>query len=140
MKLIKTTLAALLVTAAIMHCVSCKKGSTTPTPKTTQEKLLGKWNLISVIDNDYYGGSPHITTYNYPPGAYIEFRNDGRATTYDSGSTTNYDYGVITDSRIWMPLPSYIYELKIFTDTDLQLYRKEVTGADYHEYTLNLKR
>ena len=80
MKSIKTTLAALLLTAAIMHCVSCKKESTTPTPtpKSAQEKLLGKWNIISEVYNDYYGGSSHITTYNFPAGDYVDFKSDGR--------------------------------------------------------------
>ena len=140
MKSIKTTLTGLLLTAAIMHCVSCKKESTMLTPKSTQEKLLGKWNMISEVDNDYYGGSSHITTYNFLPGDYIEFRSDGRATTYNSGSTFTYDYGVINESKIWMGLPNYIYDLKVFTETDLQLYRKNVTGADYYESTTNLKR
>ena len=142
MKTLKTILAALLLTAAIIHCVSCKKESTTatPKPKTTLEKLLGKWNMISGVDNDYYGGSSHITTYNFLPGDYMEFKNDGTVTNYQSGSTFTFSYGIINDSKIWAGLPSYIYDLKLLTDTDLQLYKKDVTGPDYYESTTNLKR
>ena len=142
MKTLKTILAALLLTAAIIHCVSCKKENTTatPTPKSNQEKLLGKWNIISEVYNDYYGGSSHITTYNFPAGDYVDFKSDGKVTSYQGGSTVTHDYGFINESKIWWGFINYIYDLKSLTDTDLQLYKKDVTGPDYYESTLNYKR
>lgn len=140
MKKIKTTLTALLLTAALLPFVSCKKESTTPTPKTTQEKLLGKWNWVSEVVNNYYGGIPHITTYNFPAGDYMEFKTGGKVTEYQSGSATEYDFGLIYDSKIWLLVAYNIYDLKLLTDTDLHLYKKDVTGTDYYESTLNFKR
>lgn len=141
MKTLKTTLAALLITAAILPCVSCKKESTTtPTPKSAQEKLLGKWNMISEVYNDYYGGSSHITTYNFPAGDYLDFKSNGKVNSYQGGSTSTFDYGFINESKIWFGFLNNIFDLKLLTDTDLQMYKKDVTGADYHESTLNLKR
>ena len=44
-----------------MGFMACKKESTTQV-KTTQEKLLGKWNFVSTISNHFYSGFPHIVT------------------------------------------------------------------------------
>ena len=136
MKSIKTTLAALLLTAALLPWVSCKKENTT----TTQEKILGKWNWISEVTNDYYGGMSHITTYNFAAGDYFEFKSDGKVTEYESGTVITYDYGIIDKTRIWLLFTSNIYNLKLITSTDLQLYKKDVSGAGYYESTLNFKR
>lgn len=140
MKSIKTILAALLFTAAILPWVSCKKESASQDPKSTQEKLLGKWNWISEVTNNYYSGMPHITTYNFPAGDYMEFKSDGKVTEYQGGSTMTYDYGIIGDTKIWLVVASNIYDLKSITASDLQLYKKDVSGPDYDESTSNLKR
>jgi uncharacterized membrane protein YkvI len=139
MKSMKTTVAALVLSILIMTLVSCKKESTTQ-PKTTREKLLGKWNWISEVTNNYYGGMSHITTYNFPAGDYMEFKSDGKVTEYQSGSVLTYDYGVIDESKIWLLAAYNIYDVKLITGSDLQLYKKDVSGADYYESTLNLKR
>ncbi len=143
MKTLKTILAVLLVTAVILPSVSCKKDNiTTPTPKSTLEKLLGKWNEISEVTNDYNSGSSHITTYNFPTGDYMEFKSDGNINEYRTASGTmfTYSYGIIDESNIWLGFTNNIYNLKSLTGSDLQLYKKDVTGADYYESTLNLKR
>ena len=136
---IKTTFAALVLAILVMPLVSCKKESATQ-PKTTQEKLLGKWNWISEVVNDYYGGMPHITTYNFPAGDYMEFKSDMKVTEYQSGSVLTYDYGIINESKIWLFMAFNVYEVKLITGSDLQLYKKDVSGADYYESTLNFKR
>lgn len=140
MKSIKTTMAVLLFIAAILTGVSCKKESTTPIPKSNPEKLLGKWNLISEVTNDYYGGSSHINTFNFPAGDYMEFKSDGKVTDYQSGATSFFDYGFISQSKIWYGFINNIFDLKLITDTDLQVYRKDITGADYYESTLTLRK
>ncbi len=118
--------------------ISCKKSE--PTSMTTQEKLVGKWNWISEITNDHYNGTPHITTYNFPAGDYMEFKSNGEITEYQSGSSMTYVYGIIDDSRIWMGSVNNIYDLKILSESDLQLYRKTGSGDDYYESTLTLKK
>jgi hypothetical protein len=125
-----------------MGLFSCKKESTAPapTPKTTQEKLLGKWNWISEVVNHYYGGMPHITTYNFPAGDYMEFKTNGTVAQSHSGTAITYGYGVIDETKIWLVVTGDIYELKVLTATDLQLYKKDVNGVDYDESTLIFKR
>lgn len=139
MKSFKTMLTALLITASMLPSISCKKESTTKAA-TSSEKILGKWNWISEVANDYYGGTSHITTYNFPSGDYMEFKSNGKATEYQSGSTSVYDYGFIDESNIWLVYMGNVYHVNTLTGTDLQLYKKEVTGPDYYESTLNLKR
>ena len=139
MKSFKTNLTAVILITVILLGISCKKDSPSQT-KTTQEKLLGKWNLISGVDNDYYSGSSHITTTTFLPGDYMEFKSDGTASNHQSGSVFTYDYGIVNDSKIWIGLPDQFYDLKILTETDLQFYQKNISGADYYESTTTLKK
>lgn len=132
---------AILCTTICLAFFSCKKEKTTEQPqKTTQEKLLGKWNWISEVANHYYSGMPHITTYNFPAGDYMEFKSNGTVTQSNSGNTLTFGYGVIDDTKIWLVMTGDIYELKVLTATDLQLYKKDVNGPDYDESTLTFKR
>ena len=122
-----------------MSFIACKKESTT-LPNPNIQKLIGKWNTVSEVTNDYYSGSSHITTYNYPAGDYSEFKIGGKFYSYSSGSTVDADYGFINASNIWIGLPSNLLEIKILTATDLQLYQKTISGADYTEVTTNFKK
>ena len=119
---------------------ACKKESSTKV-QTTQEKMLGKWNLVSELTNDFYGGSSHLHTYPFSPGDYVEFKNDGKYIEFKSGSSSTYDYGMVNDSQVWLLYPGNVYDLKSFTTTALQLYHKEVfSPTEYHESTLSLTR
>lgn len=139
MKPIQTTLAALLFTFALLPGVSCKKESTS-TKQATREKIMGKWNWISEVTNDYYGGMPHIITYNFSAGDYIEFKSDGKVTEHERGTVSIYDYGVIDETRIWLIDPSNVYTLTFVTASDLQVSQKTSSAAGYYESTLHLKR
>jgi hypothetical protein len=139
MNTIKTILTVFLIAVVMLLWISCKKASSTQ-EKTNTEKILGKWNWISEVVNNYYGGASHITTYPFPTGDYMEFKTGGKVTEYQSGSTMVYDYGFIDESNIWLLNSSNIYHLNTLTGTDLQLYKKEVTGPDYYESTLNWKK
>lgn len=105
MKSIKTTLAALLLATALLPGVSRKKENN-PNRATTHEKILGKWNLISEVTNDYYNGLPNIITYNFPAVDYFEFKSDGKVTEYQSGTEMTYSYGIIDGTRIWLAVTS----------------------------------
>ena len=119
---------------------ACKKESSTKV-QTTQEKMLGKWNLVSELTNDFYGSSSHLHTYLFSPGDYVEFKNDGKYIEFKSGSSSTYDYGMVNDSQLWLLYPGNVYDLKSFTTTALQLYHKEIfSPTEYHESTLSLTR
>lgn len=137
MKQIRILSAALVFAMASLSLVSCKKESTPP--KTTQDKLFGKWNLISEVTDDYYGGASHITTLNYQPGDYIEFKKDWTAIKYQNGSITTYNYSVIYYTKILLEGTGFC-DLKVLTESDLELYKKEITGSAYKETTILLKK
>ena len=123
-----------------MGFIACKKETTTQ-PKTTYEKILGKWKLVTTVTNDYYSGSPHRDTIVWPAGDYIDFRIDGKAYGYNSGSYDTSAYGIINNSKLWIDDVSYVFDIEILTDTDLQVYRKEIISpTEYSEGTARVKR
>ncbi len=122
-----------------MSFIACKKESAT-VPNPNIQKLIGKWNTVSEVTNDYYSGASHITTYNFPAGDYSEFKIGGKFYSYSSGSTFDADYGFINASNIWIGFTNNLREIKILTSTDLQLYQKTISGADYTEVTTNFKK
>ena len=141
MQTCKTIFPNLLLAAVALYGISCKKESATKTQiQTNQEKILGKWNLVSEVVNNYYNGSSHITTYNFQAGDYMDFKAGGNVTEHKSGSPFTYQYGFINESTIWLLVPDKKYNLGSLTASDLQMATKEVTGTDYYESTLNLKR
>lgn len=136
----KIILVTLLLVAGFL---SCKKSSNDQQPKTTQEKLQGIWKPVSTVINDYYNNASHADTTYWNAADYIDFRSDGKVYQYESASNS-YDtsaYGIIDDSKIWIINSTYVFEIKTFTDTDLQLYRKEIHNTtDYTESTARVKR
>lgn len=116
---------------------SCKKEPAKV--KTAQEMLLGKWTLVSEITNDFYGGMPHITIVNFPPGDFIDFKADWTGTKLQNGVSTTFTYSLIYYSKLHLGGMDF-FDLKVFTETNLELYKKEIAGSDYKETTILLKR
>jgi hypothetical protein len=127
----KITFIALL---AVVTLASCKKQK----EKTTQEKISGKWNIVSIVDNDYYSGSSHVTTYTGTASDYLDFKNDGTVFVSFTGITNNSNYGLIGDTKIWIENDNY--DIKTLTDNQFVLYSKDSYGSDYYESTMTLKR
>ena len=141
MKSIKTTLAALFLTAAIMHCVSCKKESSTPTPKSAQEKLSGKWKLQSSVFNDFYSGTSHTSTYTGTAADYADFRNDGKVYSFVNNNYDTSAFGLISATKMYIDTFSNAFDIQTLTETNLKIYRKEIfTAGDYSESTVNFTR
>ncbi len=138
MKSIKTTLTVLLLVITVMLGISCKKENITP--KTTQEKILGKWKIQSVSENYFFSGMPHVNTFS-GVGEYADFRNDGKVYSF---SRNNYDtaaYGIISDTKMWIDLSTDIFTIQTLTDAELKLYLKEdIAAGEYTETTLQLNK
>lgn len=132
----------ILCTTICLAFFSCKKENAAAQPqKTTREKLIGKWNLISEFTNNYYNGASHYQTYPFAAGDYVEFTNAGKYIEFKSGTTETYDYGLVNESNIWLLVPGNNYELRSMTETSVQLYKKTVySSTEYHESTLSLKK
>ena len=80
-------------------------------------------------------------TYTGAAGDYVDFRNDGKVYSYINGLRDTTSYGLMNDSKVWFDITTNSFDIKVFTDADLQLYNKEIINAtDYDEATVNLKR
>ena len=139
MKLIKLLPAALLFTAVTTFVVSCKKENTKP--RTTLEKITGKWKLQSSVTDHFYAGTSHITTYIGTTADYADFRNDNKVYSFVNSSYDTSAYGIISETKIWIDDPSVVFEIQTLTDTDLKLYMKMIYSAsEYDESRLEFNR
>ena len=99
--------------------MACKKSTTKV--QATQEKLLGKWNLVSELTNDFYSVTSHLYTYPFATGDHMEFKSDRKYIEFKSGSSSTYDYGIVNDSQVWLDYPGNVYDLKSLTASGLLL-------------------
>lgn len=135
-----------LFTYTAMICLACLllqncKKAETESQTQAQDKLLGKWNLISELTNNFYNGASHYTTYPFAAGDYVEFRSDGKYIEFKSSQSSTYSWGRVNDLKIWLLFPGNEYELRSMTATSVQLYKKEVYSAtEYYESTLSLTK
>ena len=140
MKSITIGFTAIILTVSILFCSSCKKDPA-PNP-TTQDKILGKWKMQSIVENDFFSGLPHINTITANATDYADFRKDGTVEISIYGSIVTSPYGIITESKIWIEDAADIYEIKELTGTALKLYQKEIYSgmSEYAETTYSFSR
>ena len=141
MKSIKTTLVALLLTAAILPWVSCKKGEPAIDSRSILEKISGKWKLQSSVFNDFYSGTSHITTYTGTAADYVDFRNDYKVYSFVNNNYDTSAFNFISPTKMYIDSLSNAFDIQTLTETNLKLYRKEIfTAGDYSESTVNFTR
>jgi hypothetical protein len=136
MRSIKTITGRFLFACIILLAISCKKD----TPPSTQSKLQAKWKIQSVVENDFYLGSAHITTTTGTTD-YADFRGDGKLYSYSQGFYDTSAYGIISDTKMWIDVNTDVYDIQALTDTQLKLYLKEVySSTEYTETTFNCSK
>jgi hypothetical protein len=130
----KSLFLSMLALSALVF--SCKKDD----DKSPAELIVGKWNLVSYTDNDYYDGSDHKTTGNYATGAYIvEFTSSGKQYERHNGWIDSALYKVEGSKLIIDTYDTLI--IKSISGSDMQTYSKEITGASsYAESTNNFRK
>ena len=140
MKSIQFKLAVAVLASSILLVVSCKKEAASA-PPTTQEKVLGKWKIQSVVDNFYYSGSAHILAYPIGATDYADFRNDGKIYFYEFGNYDTTGYGIISDTKLWLDTPADIYDIQALTNSAMKLYQKDISSLpDYIETTSSFSK
>ena len=123
----------------MLMIAACKKSDVTPV--TPQSRIQAKWTHASTAALYYYNGASNTFNFVGQPGEYFDFRGDGKVYFYMGGSYDTTTYGMINDNQVWMNANTDIYDIKVLTSTDLQLYRKEVVSPiEYNENTINLKK
>lgn len=114
---------------------ACKKKDV---EKTTAEKILGKWNLVTEIGNDYYNNTNHIINYSGTANDAIDFRADGKA--YEGPNfITSSPYSIVGDNKLLVA--GFSFDIKTLTDAQLILFTKRLgTSTDFYEATSTYKR
>jgi len=124
-----------------MGFIACKKESTAPTPRSTGDKIAGKWKFESSVIDNFYSGASHIINYTGTAADYADFRNDGKVYSFVSGNYDTSAYAIISDTKMWIDASSEVYDIQTLNDTNLKLYRKETYApGEYHESTVIFKR
>jgi hypothetical protein len=127
-----------LVLLAISFLSACKKSNK---QQTTLEKIQGKWQLVTDVENDHVNGQDDITTYTGDPGDIIDFRADGKAyfNIIGTGDMDTLAYTVSGDTKI--EFEGTQFDIITLTSNSFILHDKEViAGSDFFEETITLKK
>ncbi len=140
MKSLNAKILVAVLVACIIFMMSCKKEST-PAPKSTLEKVMGKWSYKSSAFNYFYSGIPHLITITGTALDYADFRSDGKVYSYITGTYDTVSYSIISDVKMWIDDSTQVFDIQTLTDKDFKLYNKtNYTGGDYDESTLTFFR
>jgi hypothetical protein len=129
---------AILVLLITFYLPACKKSDKA---QTTLEKIQGKWQVVTDVENDHIGGQDDITTYTGDPGDIIDFRADGKAyfNIIGTGDMDTLAYTVSGDTKI--EFEGTQFDIITLTSNSFVLHDKEViAGSDFFEETITLKK
>jgi hypothetical protein len=129
---------AILVLIITFYLPACKKSDKA---QTTLEKIQGKWQLVTDVENDHIAGQDDITTYTGGPSDIIDFRADGKAYFNIIGTqdTDTLGYTVSGDTKIVFEATQF--DIITLTSNLFIIHDKEViTGSDFTEETITLKK
>lgn len=135
----KSTVLSLVALSALVY--SCKKDD----DKSNAEKIVGKWNEISSIENDHYNNIDHRDTTIFPANyGTIEFQSNGTAIEKNASYADTSTYKV-DGSKLILTYKgnndSDTLTIKNLTGSDLSvLYREDYGNGEYYESTTNLKK
>jgi hypothetical protein len=109
--------------------------------KTAAEKVQGKWQVESVIDNEFYNGQDHKNTSLGSPDDYFDFRADGKLYSSVDGDKDTTNYAVQSDSKILVG--GALGDIQTLTSSTFKLHFKDIDPdfpSEYIEATFNLKK
>ncbi|MEO7835837.1 MAG: hypothetical protein ABIR50_10985 [Ginsengibacter sp.] len=131
-KLITFPIAALLILSSFQ---GCKKKS--DPPQTDIEKILGKWLLVSDIQNHHRSGQDNITTITGTPGDIVDFRTDFNVYSDIGGNKDTSTYVLVAST---MFLNSKPFDMVTLTANSFVFHHIETNGSDFDEVTISLKK
>lgn len=127
-----------LIALLTFFLTACKKSD--KQPKTTIEKVQGKWSLQSEVLNQHVAGHDDITTTPGEANDIIDFRTDGKVYSVVTGIQDTSTYALSGDTKIILD-GTQSYDIKELTSSSFIIYNKEIYGTDeYDEITISLKR
>lgn len=126
-------IAACLLVSIILF-TACKK-SDDKQVLTTQEKILGKWKVSTIIEEESISGTPQTDTYNGLSTDSVDFREDGKVYYNTFGGLDTFTYHILNDQYLVQGV-SDTFEIITLTTTNFTEYHHS-SGSTY-KYTENL--
>jgi len=107
--------------------------------KQASDKVLGKWDVVSTVEDYSYMGQNYNHTEQGQPGDYVDFRSNGIAISgYAQGGSDTSEYKVLSDSQII--LDGDTATIKTLTDNSLIINSHYESSYGHDDYTVSLKR
>lgn len=133
----KIITSAVLVLLVTFYLPACKKSDK---KQTTIEKIQGKWQLQTDIDNEHLSGQDNITTITGGPADIFDFRTDGKVYSNLQGQADTSTYVLSGDTKI--VIHGFVtYDITTLTSNSFILHIKETLGGtDFDEETISLKK
>lgn len=132
-----------LVIFVTVYLQACKKSTDVGPQLTTLQKLQAKWLIVTDLENDHYTGVDHIRNSTGGPNDYVDFRTDGKVYVSAFGYLDTSVYTLSGDTKIIISStygsPTNL-EIKTLTYNSCTLYQKDISGADFYEETMTLKK
>ena len=133
-KFITLATVALLI---LFYLQGCKKKS--DHQQTEIEKIQGKWQLDSDVQNHHISGQDNITTITGVPGDIVDFRTDLNVYSDIGGNKDTSTY-ILVYSEIFLN-GSQPFDIVTLTANSFILHNKEILGGtDFDEETITLKK
>lgn len=114
--------------------LACKK-KTEERELTTQEKILGKWKVSTIIEEEIISGTAQTNTYNGVADDYIDFREDGKVYYNVSGDLDTFTYRILNDQYLVQDIAD-TFRISTLTTTNFTEFHQE-SGSSYR-YIENL--
>lgn len=130
----------LFIAVSSMTIASCKKDKEENSPaETTKQKIMGRWQINSIIIKESFSGEEHVTTHAGTPADYVEFKSNGKMDTYFKNNLTVSDYSVKSVKII--TIEGDDHTVRELTDSTLVMFSTDRTGSiGYTEITYDLAR
>ena len=109
--------------------VACSKSVNEASPLSTQQLILGNWNLFSFHSLSQKAGVPKplVDETSYPEDRYFRFASNGKAKVKLDGTAIVFDY-LFTDNSSKLKLGPSTYTIVKLDNVQLMLRASEVKG------------
>lgn len=86
----------------VLLSTSCSKKEEEPKPKTTQEKIQGKWSFVKSTTRGYdsNGNQTSIDEYTGKSEDYFEFNSNGTVVSLTDGTLESFNYTLLNETSI----------------------------------------
>ncbi|WP_165851818.1 lipocalin-like domain-containing protein [Chryseobacterium pennipullorum] len=134
----KRTIFILLVSVLFLSITECTRDDYSDKP--AQERILGKWKLVSIVTEVIRPSAPVETSTEYgPEGNYFDFRNDGNVYySMDGNEEQSESYRIENEDTLKISTEPYF--IKELTANKLVFESVKVSPTRTRKQTYNFSR